>query len=321
MPPNEASLLGAVLADPAADAPRLAYAEFLLESSRTADQARAEFIRLQIELTHLPDDDPDWPARVGRERELLERYRAVWEKPLRDRFRPSLTSPGRWLKSQLFGSGGLWGFRRGFVENILAPAPTFLAEDAAIMAHAPVRRVVLAHASDQVGPLAADARLDHLASLHLVGDMEMDEDLSRLASNAREAGLRVLEFRFPRLWPDVADLFDLLRSANIDDPPVQASDYPAWTSAGPEARERLIELAQSPRTRLLAEDPANEGELLALNEWVYLGNALTDAGAWAVAKGHQDLEDDEGRCRRLVLLRAGRGERLRRVPYYQGEPG
>jgi uncharacterized protein (TIGR02996 family) len=321
MPPNEASLLGAVLADPAADSPRLAYAAFLAESSRSADQARAEFIRLQIELTHLPDNDPQWADRVGRERELLERYRALWEKPLRDRFRPSLASPGRWLKSQLFGSGGLWGFRRGFVENVLAPAPTFLAEDAAILGHAPVLRVVLAHASDQVGPLAADPRLDRLWSLHLVGDMELDEDLTRLASAARGAGLTVLEFRFPRLWPDVADLFDLLRSATVDDPPAQASDYAAWAAASPEARERLFDLAASPRVGLLAEDPANEGELLGLNEWVYLGDALSDAGAWAVAKGHQDLEDDEGRCRRLVLLRDGRADRLRRVPYFHGELG
>lgn len=321
MPPDEASLLGAVLADPDADEPRLIYAEFLAETSRSADQARAEFIRLQIDLARRPADDPDWPARVGRERELLEKYRAVWEKPLRDRFRPPLASPGRWLKSQLFGSGGLWGFRRGFVENILAPAPTFLAEDAAVLAHAPIRRVVLAHASDHIGPLAADPRLDRLASLHLVGDMELDEELNRLAGNARAAGLTVLEFRFPRLWPDVADLFEVLRSARVDNPPAEASDYPAWTSAGPEARERLIELAVSPHVTLLAEDPANEGELLSLNEWVYLGDALSDAGAWAVAKGHQDLEDDEGRCRRLVLLRPGRGERLRRSAYYHGEVG
>jgi uncharacterized protein (TIGR02996 family) len=321
MPSDEASLLAAVLADPDADAPRLAYANHLAESSRPADLARAEFIRLQIELTHLSAEDHRWPSLIGRERDLLERHRASWEKRLRDRFRPSFSSPGRWLKSQLFGSGGLWGFRRGFVENILAPAPTFLAEDAAILVHAPVRRVVLAHASDHIGPLAAEPRLDRLASLHLVGDMELDEELTRLAQSARGAGLMVLEFRFPRLWPDVADLFEVLRTANVDDPPPEAGDYPAWSSAGPEARERLIDLARSPRVGLLAEDPANEGELLSLNDWVYLGDALSDAGAWAVAKGHQDLEDDEGRCRRLVLLRPGRGERLRRSPYCHGEVG
>src|SRR5918993_1165617 len=92
-----------------------------------------------------PGDSPTWVTRFGRERELLERYRAAWEKPLRDLFRPAFSSPGRWLKSHLFGSGGLWGFHRGVIEHVLAPAPTFLAEDVALLTKAPIRRVVLAH--------------------------------------------------------------------------------------------------------------------------------------------------------------------------------
>src|SRR5262249_44666118 len=210
------------------------------------------------------------------------------------------------------------GFRGGLVEQVLAPAPTFLSEDAAILGRAPVRRVVLAHATEYVGPLAADPRMDELTSLHLVGDMELDEDLSRLAEAARAAGLTVLEFRLPRLWPDAADLFDVLRVPVGQDDGRDPNDFPAWALASPDARRRLATLARSPRVILLAEDPAHEGELLALNEWVYLGDALSEAGAWAVAKGHQDLEDEDGRCRRLVLLRPGRGEELRSSRYCHG---
>jgi uncharacterized protein (TIGR02996 family) len=321
MPSDEPALLRAVLADPEADEPRRAYADLLTGSSRPADQGRAEFIHLQLDLARSPGDSHTWPARVGRERELLERYRAAWEKPLRDRFRPSFASPGRWLKSHLFGTGGLWGFRRGFIEHVLAPAPTFLAEDAAILQHAPVRRVVLAHATDHVGPLAQDGRLDRLASLHLVGDMEFDEDLGRLAGAARAAGLTVLEFRIPRLWPDAADLFEVLRVPMGEDDGRDPNEFPAWALADPGARRRLASLAGSPRAGLLTEDPAHEGEMLALNEWVYLGDALTAAAAWAVAKGHQDLEDEDGRCRRLVLLRDGRAEALRASPHFHGELG
>jgi hypothetical protein len=61
--------------------------------------------------------------------------------------------------------------------------------------------------------------------------------------------------------------------------------------------------------------------MLALNEWVYLGDALATAGAWAVAKGHQDLEDEDGRCRRLVLLKNGRGDALRASPHFHREVG
>jgi uncharacterized protein (TIGR02996 family) len=321
MPSAEPDLLRAVLADPQAEQPRRAYADFLAESSRPADQARAEFIHLQLDLAKQPGDSPTWALRFGRERELLDRYRAAWEKPLRDLFRPRLASPGRWLKSHLFGSGGLWGFRRGFVEHVLAPAPTFLTEDVSILDHTPIRRVVLAHATDYVGLLAADPRLDKLASLHLVGDMELDEDLARLAGAARAAGLTVLEFRIPRLWPDAADLFDVLRVPVGQDDGRDPNEFPAWALAGPDARRRLATLAGSPRILLLAEDPAHEGELLALNEWVYLGDALAEAGAWAVAKGHQDLEDEDGRCRRLVLLREDRGEALRTSPHFFGEVG
>lgn len=321
MPPAEADLLRAVLADPQADEPRRAYANFQVQSQRPADQARAEFIHLQLDLARQPGDSPTWALRFGRERELLDRYRAAWEKPLRDRFRPSLASPGRWIKSHLFGSGGLWGFRRGFVEHVLAPAPTFLTEDAAILDHTPVRRVVLAHATEYVGPLAADPRLDRLESLHLVGDMELDEDLARLAEAARAAGLTVFEFRIPRLWPDAADLFDVLRVPVGQDDGRDPNEFPAWALASPDARRRLAALAGAPRVTLLAEDPAHEGELLALNEWVYLGDLLAESEIWAVAKGHQDLEDDDGRCRRLVLVREGRGEALRASPHFHGEVG
>jgi|SRR5262245_11907042 len=313
-------LLRAVLAEPEADAPRLAFADHLLTSSRPADQARAEFIRVQVELARLSADDPRWPRLVGRERELLDRHRVAWEKPLRDRFRPSLASPGRWLRSHLFGSGGLWGFRRGFVEHIHAPAPSFRAEDAAILGHTPVRRVVLAHASEHVAALAADSRLDALASLHLVGDMELDEELNLLAAGARAAGMRVLEFRLPRLWPDAQELFELLRSGDRDDRPREPEVFPAWAAAGPDGRRRLHDLARSQQLALLAVEPAHEGALLALNEWVYLGDALTAAGAWAVAKGHQDLEDEGGLHRRLVLLRSN-GDGLRASPYFHRESG
>jgi hypothetical protein len=255
---------------------------------------------------------------IARERELLERFRTVWEKPLRELMRPSFASPGRWLKAHLFGNGGLWGFRRGFIENILAPAPTFLAEDAAVLSHAPIRRVVLTHSSEHVGQLADDRRLDRLASLHLVGDMELDEDLNLLAAAARAAGLTVLEIRLPRMWEEFDALAEALGS--VDESEFRRLDsFPAWRQANPEGRRRLSELARSPRTALLTHDPAHEGEMLTWNEWVYLGRHLSELGAWAVAKGHQDLEDEDGRCRRLVLLRSGHGEELRESPYCVGE--
>jgi uncharacterized protein (TIGR02996 family) len=320
VPPDEASLLRAILEAPDADEPRLAYAARLAESSRLSDQARAEFIRLQIQLSQSTPSEPDWPAWIARERDLLERYRTAWEKPLRDLLRPSLGSPGRWLRSHLFGTGGRWGFRRGFVEHILAPAPTFLAEDIAIFGHTPVRRVVLTHASECIEQLAADRRMDQLASLHLVGDMEMDEDLSLLAGAARSVGLVVLEFRLPRMWEEMDALSEALRSSDESDFR-RLESFAAWRQANPDGRQRLTQLASSLAIGFVHRGAADEGEMLAINEWVYLGRNLSEAGAWAVAKSHQDLEDEEGRCRRLVLLRPGAGDELRHSPYFVGELG
>ena len=319
MPSDDAALLRAVLADPDEDAPRMAFAAALDSSPDPADRDRAEFIRTQIELANLAPADFKWPALALRERSLLARHRRAWEKPLRDRLRPPFSALGRWLGSYLFGTGGTWAFRRGFVENILAPAPKFLVEDAVLLAHAPIRRVVLAHASEYVPTLAADPRFDALKSLHLVADMETDEDLSLMIIGGREAGMPVFEFRFPRLWEEAEGLFDGLRTPASADRPREPELFPAWAFAGPDGRRRLTSLAASPRIDLLKEEPGHEGELLALNEWVYLGDALDEA--WAIGKGHQDLEDGDGRCRRLVFLRPGRGEALKMTPYFHAEVG
>jgi len=320
MPPDLEPLLRAVLADPKADEPRVDYAVRLAESSHPADHARSEFIRLQLELAKTPEADSRWPQMVGRERDLLEVHRLAWEKPLRDLFRPWLTSPGRWLRSHLGGSGGRWGFHRGFVEFVLASAPSFLKEDAAILAHAPIRRVVLSHASEQIESLASDRRLNGLESLHLIGDMEYDEDLSILAACAKSVGFTILEFRLPRLWPDEDEMFAALRSQDEHNPR-EDDTYSAWRHADAPSRRRLHKLAYTRTLSVHKHEAAWEGELLAVNEWAFLGRDFRAAGAWAVAKSHHDLEDDEGRCRRLVLLRPGSGEELRTSRYFQGEIG
>ncbi len=318
---DEPALLRAILADPESDAARLTYADALNQSKRPGDVDRGEFIRLQVNLARVVNTDPKWPAMVGRERDLLAKYRAAWERPLRRLFAPTAAAPVQWLKSHLFGLGGAWGFRRGFVEHVLAPAPRFLGEDAALFAQTPLRRVVLTRASSHVRALIADPRLDTLESLHLVADMEFDDELTVIGSAARAVGLLVTEFRFPRLGRQAEGLFSLLRH-NVD----KSEDldaYPAWTNADDASRRRLRDLAVNPRFRVLLTDPepAHEGELLAFNEWAYVGDLFQRTGVWAVAKSHPDLENAQGRCRRLILSRPTPGDELAQAPYYQGEPG
>ena len=105
------ALLAAIRANPEEDTPRLMFADWLDELGGEANQARAEFIRLQCELAQLADDgsdsqpvyeflcDRDWITRPSadwtkiddgihrrvaltvRAKDLLRRHGAAWFRP------------------------------------------------------------------------------------------------------------------------------------------------------------------------------------------------------------------------------------------------
>src|SRR5215211_5846586 len=98
----EAALLEAVCADPAADGPRLIYADWLDERG----DPRGEFIRLQCALARLPTADPvarKLNARLG----LFGRHLSTWEAPLK-----AIVGGMEWA--------------RGFVETVNVEARVFL---------------------------------------------------------------------------------------------------------------------------------------------------------------------------------------------------
>jgi uncharacterized protein (TIGR02996 family) len=306
---DEAALLEAVLREPDADAPRLAYADWLQKAGGASHQARADLIRVQINLESVTDEDPHWPELANHERELLNSWASVWQRPFRDLLKPSLFRPGRWLKAQLFGQGGAWRFHRGFIEEIDTSAAAFFEEDSILFGHAPIRRVVLSNATSLIAALANDTRLDHLQSLHLIADAEFDEEMEGLRQAATASGLTVLALRYPRLQADYsAELLGLL-SGDIVEPGSpkleKLQEFRDWERATPRERDRLRSLAHRPYSVLQLTEPDHfsHSEILRLNDWVYLGDRVRDAGAWAVVKTFHDLEDDEGLCRRLVLFK------------------
>jgi hypothetical protein len=313
-----------IVEDPDADGPRLTLARRLETSTDPIDKARAEFIRMQIE-AELPDVDGNrWVSLVRTSRDLLARHRVTWEKPLRTLRRPTLANPIRWLNSRIFGSGGTYGFRRGFVENLLTSVDRYFEEDAGLFGHAPLRSLLLTHASEAVAALYQDRDLQTVESLHLVGSMELDEDLSRLADQAKQVGLTVLEMHYPRLDETHEPLLAMLRATSDDsvERPSRPEDYIPWAAATPEARQQLIAAAIRKRTRLLLNehDPADEGELLALTDRIYLGPDLRKRGVWGVAKAHQDLDVQPETGRRLLLVRPdGDLEGFRTSAYFRGE--
>ena len=177
------ALLAAVLAGPDADLPRLVYADWLEERE---EAARAEFIRVQVELAHERGADAERMIELrAREAALLAVHGERWLAPLRE--------PGAPLDG-LTASHGM--FRRGFVEVVWMPARRFLREADRLFRLAPVRELRVTQATWlDVYELVGSAPFARLAGLDL-----SDHNLGVIASEMftrvpAVAGLRVLRLR------------------------------------------------------------------------------------------------------------------------------
>jgi uncharacterized protein (TIGR02996 family) len=111
------AFIRAVIANPADDAPRLIYADWLEENGRPE---RAEFIRLQCLGVRLSPGSERTNVR-DRSRLLLKQHGRQWVAPL-----------SRWLRRGTF--------RRGFLEDVTVPAGAYLDHAPDIICLTPVRR-------------------------------------------------------------------------------------------------------------------------------------------------------------------------------------
>lgn len=157
---TEADMLGAVLAEPDEDAPRLVMADWLEDRDAPGDRERAEFIRAQCELALLrkalvaPDGDSRVKALWRRERELLDGASpapgmANVRGPAVSRLVPRLIHHRLWAGATLLNiyeadnAHVQWSFRRGFVHAVTLSADAWLEHADALLAVAPVREVTL----------------------------------------------------------------------------------------------------------------------------------------------------------------------------------
>jgi uncharacterized protein (TIGR02996 family) len=131
--------LAAILDAPDDDAPRLVYADWLDEHG---DSARAEFIRLDIQLARTPLTNPDQPALKRRASELLQPHFQEWVDRL-----PQF--PGVHWEA----------FTRGFVSVVKFETPDAYFDHAAeVFAAAPIREVRLHNFHWQDCPRLAESR-------------------------------------------------------------------------------------------------------------------------------------------------------------------
>jgi uncharacterized protein (TIGR02996 family) len=146
---DDAAFLGAIRASPEDDCSRLVYADWLEEHG----SPRGEFIRVQVALAHLPEDNDRWADLAAREQLLLERHGVEWAEPL-----------------QPFCDD--WVFRRGFVEWVRLRGkyscpidPDFLDCLPEVAARTPVRDISWRATPDDLGRLAASPLLARLSAI------------------------------------------------------------------------------------------------------------------------------------------------------------
>lgn len=148
------ALLAAILANPEDDNVRLVYADFLQEHG---DAARAEFIRVQVELAAKGKwYNPKCERQEMRHYEVcchgeVEAVACVdcWAKE-RVREREMLNANHRlWFDRR--GDMDFPDYARGFVNSVTCTAADWLANADAILAAHPVRRVTLTTMPDIVG--------------------------------------------------------------------------------------------------------------------------------------------------------------------------
>jgi uncharacterized protein (TIGR02996 family) len=158
--------LSDIIEHPDDDAPRLIYADWLDERGGPEEQARAEFIRVQIELARLGADNVGWqvlqahimthgkrPVSAPGDPHvaaLCQRERELW-----------LENGFEWRKELL--AAGFEEVRRGFAREVYADAGWFVKSGAVLWRQAPVVSVRLFNVD--AGALRRLTRCKHMSRL------------------------------------------------------------------------------------------------------------------------------------------------------------
>jgi uncharacterized protein (TIGR02996 family) len=169
------------------DSPRLIYADWLEEHGRTEhEKARAEFIRLQIELARGKVKLRRRIELSQRQDELLRDHELAWVGPLAE-----LVQRAR--------------FVRGFVERVTILAEDFLQHGARLFDLMPLRHVILTEESQALPQLVKSPLLRRLATLEIRTGPEA-EGVRLLAGSEQLAQLTGLVLQFSPMGDEGAEL-------------------------------------------------------------------------------------------------------------------
>ena len=176
------AFLQRIRAYPDDDAPRLIFADWLDEEG----DPRGRFVRVQLALASLAEDDPERRRWLIEERDLLSAHRLAWEGPLRG-----------------LASGCV--FRRGLIDEVKVEARRLLRHGHELFTAAPVRHLHLLDVSDSLPAVLRCPYLGRLAAL-TVHAQHTGEPLARaVAQSEHLAGLKRLALTRNRFADDAAE--------------------------------------------------------------------------------------------------------------------
>lgn len=232
-------LLEAVHAAPDDDAPRLVYADHLMERG----DPRGELIQLQCELVGIDEDDVRYHRMKRRERTLLKQHGEEWTKELRA------------LNKHL-----TFEFHRGFVEGVAGPADLFERLGRKLLTLAPLLRrlgvvsydsrsiesivksglfgraisirIYSGRSRVDLGPLSAITEATSIRRLHLDEVGLVRTDFDALATSGAFRDLRELEITSCRIGKDGPLPLERL--------PAQLSRFSIVTGKEPRALVRAV---------------------------------------------------------------------------------
>ena len=291
------ALLRAIQDAPDDDAPRLVHADWLEEHGQPQ---RAEFIRLQCELSQLAEDDPRAAALHKRESALYAEHGAGWKAEL-----PRL--PGvEW---------GDWPpFVRGFVGHVRFRNFSAFAAHAATVFRLLPDPTVRFRVIKRCHRLAGCAELAHVRRLDLTGRGIGDAGVRALAESEYAAGLWSLDLHYNNVGPHgvraLAESRHLrhLRTLSLAVNAFGPEGLEALTASPVLATVHTLNLTGNnlgPRGMFLLARSPHLGELRSL---YLVGNRIGDEGA-------QALIDSPGlkNLRRVRLADPSVGERTRQA--------
>jgi uncharacterized protein (TIGR02996 family) len=172
---NRRALLQGILDAPEEDAPRLVFADWLDDNG---EPDRAEFIRAQIQLAPIAEDDPSYEGLRKRAGQLLSCHFTEWVKEV----------PG-WARHDV-------KFARGFVQDVVCTALSFARRGARLFENAPVRGIRLTKYAGLMGLAGSAPHARQVTALTLIADRYENrlsqEDVSDLIEYAWPANLESL---------------------------------------------------------------------------------------------------------------------------------